>query len=246
MLTPHPCHLLAIGAHPDDVELNAGGTILKAKSHGLEVAVCHLTDGEMGTRGSSEIRTQEAQLAAKRLGVDHLSFLHLEDGHVTTNKESKMSVVRMIRTYQPQIILAPFWQDLHPDHAATGEIVKQANFLAGLERIETDQGPWRARSIFYYMSHTPMDVSIVVDISEELEAKKEAAMAYESQFHQEASTERQTFISGENFWQWWEGRASYWGHHVGVKYGEPFHIDGPIPFKNPFDLFSGFGKYKNQ
>lgn len=244
-MTATPVDVLAIGAHPDDVELNVGGTLLLAKKEGRKSAICHLTDGEMGTRGSRESRRSEAQQAATLLGADHLRFLQLPDGNVEASREAKEKVVSVIREFQPRIILAPFWQDLHPDHAATGSLVKQANFLAGLSKLDTNQEPWRADVVMYYMSHTPIDVSIVVDITNELEAKQKAAESYESQFFKSDSVERKTFISGEGFWDWWRGRASYWGHLVGATYGEPFHIEGPIPLSQPFDLFRGFGKYKN-
>jgi bacillithiol biosynthesis deacetylase BshB1 len=240
-----PVDVLAIGAHPDDVELNVGGTLLLAKKQGLRGAICHLTDGEMGTRGSRESRKEEARAAAEQLGIVDLKFLGLPDGCLEVTQEAKDKVVRTIREFRPRIILAPYWVDLHPDHAATGNIVKQANFLAGLSKLDTGQEPWRADVVMYYMSHTQIDVSIVVDITDEFAAKKSAAECYKSQFFQRESTERKTFISGEGFWGWWKGRASYWGHLVGATYGEPFLIEGPIPVKHPFDLFFGFGKYKN-
>ncbi len=237
--------LLAIGAHPDDVELGAGGSLLLAKAAGHKTAICHLTKGEMGTRGTVEQRALEARAAAEALGVDDLTILGLPDGRVTADVEAKDRLIRLFRRLRPRIVLAPYWEDLHPDHAASGELVRQVRFLSGLERWETGQEPWRPEAVLFYMSHNPVAPSIVVDISEHFDAKKKAAACYRSQFHREESAERRTFISGENFWDWWEGRALYWGHFIGVRYGEPYFVDGPIPTRSPTELFRGFGKYRN-
>ncbi|MCB9833511.1 MAG: bacillithiol biosynthesis deacetylase BshB1 [Planctomycetes bacterium] len=237
--------VLAIGSHPDDVELNCGGTLLLARAAGLRTAICHLSAGEMGTRGDPATRRREARAAADRLGVGDLEILDLPDGHMTPDDASKDKLIRCIRRLRPRIVLAPYWEDLHPDHAASGALVRQVRFLAGLERWDTGQKPWRPEGLLFYMSHTPLKPSIVVDISDHFAAKKEAAACYRSQFHRPDSDERATFISGENFWSWWEGRALYWGHFIGVRYGEPFLVDGPIPSRDPFALFSGFGKYRN-
>ncbi len=244
-MTENSCDILAIGAHPDDVELNVGGTLLIAKAAGLKTKICHLTSGELGTRGSRELRQEEAQRAARLLSSTEADFLELPDGGVECNRETKSRVVNAIRKYRPRIIMAPYWTDLHPDHAATGRAVKESNFLSGLANWEPKQAPWRADVILYYMSHTPIDPAIVVDISHVFEEKKKVAQCYASQFFAKDSEEPKTFISGEGFWDWWEGRASYWGHLIGVTHGEPFFIDGPIPLSHPFDLFRGFGKYKN-
>ena len=237
--------ILAIGAHPDDVELNVGGSLLLAKKQGLSTAICHLTRGEMGTRGSVEKRKEEAEAAAVVLDADRLLILDLPDGRIQCDEDSTERVVKVIRNLRPRTILAPYWEDLHPDHAAVGALVKKANFLAGLEKWSPDLDPWRAESLLYYMSHTPIQPTLIVDVSDVFEHKKTAAACYESQFFQEGSEERETFIAGPNFWHWWAGRAAWWGHFIGVTYGEAFYVDGPIPTNNPFNLCRGFGKYKN-
>ncbi len=237
--------VLAIGAHPDDVELNTGGMLLCARNLGLSTALCHLTSGEMGTRGDRETRRAEAVNAAKALGSSSPIFLDLPDGHLEVTEDAKDRVIRVIRDVRPHTILAPYTDDLHPDHEAAGKLVRKANFLSGLARWDTGQKPWRAPNLLYYFSHTVAEPSLVVDITEVFEEKKRACEAYSSQFHNPGSPQPTTFIAGENFWDWWEGRALYWGHFIGVRYGEPLALEGPLPTRNPFEFFEGFGKYRN-
>ncbi len=175
-----------------------------------------------------------------------MEILGLPDGRVSVDIESKDKIIRSIRRHQPRIILAPYWEDLHPDHQAAGRLIKECAFLSGLAKWDTNQPAWRPDRVLYYMSHTQFEPDLIVDISEVIEAKRKAAEAYGSQFHQAGSKERSTFISNSNFWHWWEGRAAYWGHLIGVAYGEPFSTNGPIPTRNPFAMFEGFGKYKNE
>ena len=237
--------VLAFGAHPDDVELSAGGTLLRAREAGLTVAVCHLTKGEAGTRGDPQTRAQEAAQAGAVLGVRHVDQLDLGDGGLHDDDKSRMAVADAIRRRRPRTVLAPHLDDLHPDHAATGSIVKAAAFLSGVRKWNPGQSAWRPDAIFYYMMHTPFEPDIVVDITSVFESRRRAVECYASQFHNPNSTEPHTFISDENFWHWWEGRAAYFGHFIGVRYGEPLRFDGPLPTSNPFSLFGGFGKYKN-
>ena len=244
-MSEHQNGVLALGAHPDDVELIVGGSLLLAAEQGLSTAICHLTAGEMGTRGTVESRRQEAEEAAAALNVTSMEILGLPDGKVSVDLDSKDRIIRVIRKHRPKIILAPYWEDLHPDHQATGRLIKECAFLSGLVRWETDQEPWRAERVLYYMSHTQFEPDLIVDISDVMEQKKAAAESYRSQFHQSDSKERSTFISDQKFWHWWEGRAAHWGHLIGVAYGEPFCTNGPVPTRNPFDMFDGFGKYKN-
>jgi len=240
-----PVDVLAFGAHPDDVELTVGGTMLLARAQGLRTAVVHFTLGEMGTRGTPETRREEATAAAAVLQADHLDFLGLRDGHLQVDDESKEAVIRALRRFRPRVVLAPYFEDLHPDHEAAGNIIRKAAFLSGLEKWDTGQEPWRPDSVLYYMSHHQFDPHLIVDVSPYFAAKREAAACYVSQLHNPESTERQTYIAGSSFWDWWEGRARHWGHQIGVEYGEPYHLPGPLPSRNPFELFSGFGKYKN-
>ena len=236
--------ILAFGAHPDDVELTVGGTLLKAKAEGASTAICHMTAGEMGTRGTPETRRQEAEAAAEILGVHAMEILGLPDGRIDPHAEAaKDVVIRAIRRHRPRLILAPYWEDLHPDHAATGSLIKQASFLSGLLRWETDQEPWRPERVMYYMSHDAMEVDVIVDIGAVFADKKRAAACYGSQFHDADSDEPKTFISRADFWDGWEARARHWGQLIGASHAEPFHLSSPIAVGNPLDLCKGFEKY---
>ncbi|HGY92028.1 MAG TPA: bacillithiol biosynthesis deacetylase BshB1 [Planctomycetes bacterium] len=237
--------ILAFGAHPDDVELNAGGLMALTSARGERTVICHLTRGEMGTRGTPETREQEARAAAKTLGVSELEFLGQPDGWIEESEAAKRRLVTVLRRHRPSLVLAPYWSDLHPDHATTGALVRKAAFLSGLARIDDGLAPWRPARVLYYMSHDPIPADLVVDISSVFETKRAAALCYRSQFHDPDSTEPETFISRSDFWDFWEGRASWWGHFVGVRYGEGYFADGPIPTRNPVEIFQGFGKYKN-
>lgn len=244
-MTDHLIDVLALGAHPDDVELNVGGSLLVARDQGLKTAILHMTSGEMGTRGTPETRRSEAEAAAAELGVEAMEILGLPDGHLEPNDEAKDAVIRAIRRHRPRIVLAPWWEDLHPDHAATGETMRKVAFLAGLEKWDTGQEPWRPLRVMYYMSHTPFQAQVIVDISDVIERKQKAAACYVSQFHADESSERSTFISRPDFWHFWRARTSWWGHFIGVMHGEGFLLDAPIETRNPFALFDGFGKYDN-
>ncbi len=237
--------ILAFGAHPDDVELNAGGLLALTASRGDGAVICHLTRGEMGTRGTPETRVAEARAAAAVLGVSTVEFLGQPDGWIEESEASKRVVISAIRRHRPNLVLAPYWKDLHPDHAATGALVRKASFLSGLARIDDGLAPWRPTRVLYYMSHDPIPADLVVDISSVFETKKAAALCYRSQFHDPGSREPETFISRSEFWDFWEGRASWWGHFVGVRHGEGYVADGPIPTRNPVEIFKGFGKYRN-
>ena len=235
--------ILAFGAHPDDVELTVGGTILAMQTKGRSCAIVDMTRGEMGTRGTPRIREQEAKEAASRLGVVERENLGLPDGQVALNHDSRDAVIRVLRKYQPTVVLAPMERDLHPDHAWTGKIITEAAFLSGLNKWETGQAPHRPRTILRYTSHNTETVDLVVDITSHFAQKKHSCLAYKSQFHDPESDEPKTYISGSNFWDWWEGRASFFGNRIGVKYGEGFIHEGPIPVNDLVDQFADFGYY---
>ncbi len=237
--------VLAFGAHPDDVELSVGGCVLRARAEGLSVAICHLTLGEAGTRGDASTRAEESALAASALGVDHLDQLNLGDGLLQDNTASREAVADVIRKRRPSTIFAPYAADLHPDHAATGRIVKSASFLSGVAKWGRSGAAWRPDVVYYYMMHTPFEPDMIVDISDVFDDRRKAVACYASQFHDPDSDAPHTFISDEKFWHWWEGRAAYFGHFIGARYGEPLRFDGPLPASNPFGVFGGFGKYKN-
>lgn len=235
--------VLAFGAHPDDVELTVGGTVLSLISQGYSVGIVDMTRGEMGTRGTQETRAREATEAARRLGVATRRNLGLPDGRITLDETSREEVIRVLREFRPTLVLSPIESDLHPDHGWTGRIVKEASFLAGLKRWETGQPPHRPKTVLGYFSHTTVEPNTVVDITPFFQQKKEVCLAYESQFHDPESSEPETYISSAGFWDWWEARARGFGHRIGVTYGEGFVHDGPIPLKDPVKQFVDFGYY---
>ena len=235
--------VLAFGAHPDDVELTVGGTMLSLLSQGYGVGVVDMTRGELGTRGTPEVRAKEAEEAARRLGVGVRCNLDLPDGNVALNRESRDAVIRVLREHRPSVVLAPIDQDLHPDHVWTGRIVREAAFLAGLLRWDTGQAPHRPRTVLGYVTHTTEDPDQVVDITPFMEQKKEACLAYASQFHDVGSDAPATYISSAGFWDWWEARARSFCHRIGVEFGEGFVHDGPVPLADPVKQFTDFGYY---
>jgi len=235
--------VLAFGAHPDDVELTVGGTVLALRAQGYTVGIVDMTRGEMGTRGSPEIRAQEATEAARRLGVEQRRNLGLPDGRVALDDASREAAIRVLREFRPTLVLAPVERDLHPDHGWTGRIVREACFLAGLERWDTGQPRHRPRAVLGYFSHTTVEPDLVIDITQFYEQKKAACLAYASQFHDPDSSELATYISSEGFWDWWEARARSLGQRIGAAFGEGFVHDGPVPVRDPVKQFETFGYY---
>ena len=233
--------ILAFGAHPDDVELAAGGTLLKAARAGSATGVITLTRGETGTRGSLEARAAEFDAASRLMGLAHHEMLSLPDGRLAADEESKLAVVREIREHRPTILLLPYWEDRHPDHGAASRIVQEAAFLAGLRKLDTGQEPHRPAELVYYMSSWEFEPSFVVDISAHIEEKKSAIQAYGTQvFNPSLATgEEQTFISSEHFWQLLLSRMAHYGRLIGASFAEPFRIRGLVEIA---DLVGAFGK----
>jgi bacillithiol biosynthesis deacetylase BshB1 len=235
--------VIAFGAHPDDVELSVGGTLLSMAAKGYSTAIVDMTRGELGTRGTPQIRASEAEAAAALLKVTQRRNLMIPDGHVNLSDITRAAVIGVIREWKPTLILAPLEHDLHPDHAWTGRIITEAAFLAGIKRYPVDGEPHRPRTTLRYASHSLMEPNLVVDITEHFEQKRTACLAYKSQFHDPDSKEPQTYISGKSFWDWWEARARSYGHRIGVAYGEGLLHDGPLPVPDPVQLFRGYGYY---
>jgi bacillithiol biosynthesis deacetylase BshB1 len=241
--------ILAFGAHPDDVELAAGGTLLKAARAGSATGVITLTRGETGTRGSLKERAAEFDAASRLMGLAHHEMLSLPDGRLAADEESKLAVVREIREHRPTILLLPYWEDRHPDHCAASRIVQEAAFLAGLRKLETGQEPHRPAELVYYMSSWEFEPSFVVDISAQIEEKKRAIQAYGTQVYNAApeahfipslaTGEEQTFISSEHFWRLLLSRMAHYGGLIGASFAEPFRIRGLVEIA---DLVGAFGR----
>jgi bacillithiol biosynthesis deacetylase BshB1 len=229
--------ILAFGAHPDDVELGCGGTIAKLISEGKTCVIIDLTKGELGTRGSDEIRHEEATKSAKILGVVARENLGLKDGFLVNSEEYQLEIVKMIRKYRPEIVLANAIDDRHPDHAKAAKLVSDACFLSGLRKIETivdgeNQEVWRPKQIFHYIQWKDIKPEFVIDISEHLEKKLEACMAFKTQFYDPKSTEPETPITSKDFYESLTYRAQDLGRLSGVTYAEGFTTEKLIAMKN--------------
>ncbi|MCX7798022.1 MAG: bacillithiol biosynthesis deacetylase BshB1 [Melioribacter sp.] len=227
--------ILVFAAHPDDAELSMGGTIAKLIREGLKVGVIDLTKGELGTRGSSEIRLKEAEEASAILNLTHRENLSFNDGSIKVNNEYLYKVVSRIRKFRPQIVFAPFFNDRHPDHIGSGLLIKEAVFFSGLPKIVTEdngriQMPHRPKKLFYYLLTYEVKPSFIVDISDTFEIKMKAIKAFKSQFYNPNSNEPETFISQPNFLKYIEARAKVYGFKIGKDYGEPFFCEEEIEY----------------
>jgi len=229
--------ILAFGAHPDDVELGCGGTVAKLISEGKTCVIIDLTRGELGTRGTDETRHEEATESAKILGVSARENLGMKDGFLDNSEEYQLSIVKMIRKYRPEIVLANAIDDRHPDHAKAAKLVSDACFLSGLRKIETNvdgesQDVWRPKQIFHYIQWKDIKPEFVIDISEYLDKKLEACMAFKTQFYDPKSTEPETPITSKDFYESLTYRAQDLGRLSGVAYAEGFTSEKLMALKN--------------
>ncbi len=220
--------VLAIAAHPDDIELACGGTIIKLVKQGRKVGICDLTAGELGTRGTVEIRRQETLEATKLLGIALRENLGLPDGNIQNTPENRLRLIEVIREHQPEVLLIPHWLERHPDHENAHTLVRAAWFYAGLEKITSLRGAkrqpaFRPRKYFHYMQTYEFIPSFIVDISDEFEARMKALLTYRSQLYDEKSKEPTTFLSTPAFLEMLKTRFEYFGDRIGKKYGEPFY-----------------------
>ena len=219
--------ILAIGAHPDDVELGCSATLAKEISLGKKVGILDLTRGELGTRGSAEIRDNEAANAAKILGVAIRENLAFADGFFANDKEHQLKVIEMIRKYQPTIVLCNAIDDRHIDHGKGSKLVSDACFLSGLRKIETvldgtNQKEWRPKHIYHYIQWKNLEPDFVVDVSGFIDKKVEAVQAYSSQFYDPNSKEPISPITSKNFLDSIKYRAQDLGRLIGVEAAEGF------------------------
>lgn len=235
--------ILAFGAHPDDVELGAGATIAKEVANGKIVGIIDLTRGELGTRGSAEIRDKEAAAAAKVLGVAVRENLEFADGFFVNDKKHQLGIIRMIRKYRPEIVLCNAIEDRHIDHAKGSNLVSDACFLSGLIKIDTKldgddqwQDPWRPKIVYHYIQWKNIEPDFVVDVSEFIQKKTEAIVSYSSQFYDPKSKEPETPISSKNFTDSINYRARDLGRLIGVDYGEGFTTERYPAVQNLSDL----------
>lgn len=233
--------ILAFGAHPDDIELSAAGTIAQQIAGGKIVAIVDLTRGELGTRGSAQIRDAEAEAASKVLGIVKRINLDLGDGFFEINEASLLKVVEQIRFFKPEIVLANAIADRHPDHARGSELVKRAAFLSGLPKIATtlngvNQEAWRPRAVYHYIQDNFIEPHFVVDVTGFEEVKMNSIKCYASQFYDPKSNEPATAISSPEFMHHITSRMTQMGRYINVKSGEGFTVDRPIGISNPLQF----------
>lgn len=233
--------ILAFGAHPDDVELGCAGTIAKEISLGRKVAIIDLTEGELGTRGSVEIRYKESAKAAEILGISFRENLKMRDGFFKNDEEHQMEVIKMIRKYRPKIVLCNAVDDRHIDHGKGAKLVSDACFLSGLKRIETvldgeKQEAWRPNVVYHYIQWKDLKPDFVVDISGFMDKKVEAIMAYDSQFYNPNSNETVTPIATQNFLDSIKYRSQDLGRLIGTDFAEGFTVERYVAVNSLEDL----------
>jgi bacillithiol biosynthesis deacetylase BshB1 len=233
--------ILAFGAHPDDVELGCAGTLLKEMSLGKSVGIVDLTRGELGTRGSAVIRDQEANASAKILGVAVRENLGMRDGFFLNDEKHQLEIIKMIRKYQPEVVLCNAIEDRHIDHGKGSKLVSDSCFLSGLMKIETElegekQAAWRPKLVYHYIQWKNLDPDFVVDITGFTDKKIESILAYSSQFYDASSTEPESPISSKNFLESLNYRSRDLGRLAGVDHAEGFTVERYLAVNSLGDL----------
>lgn len=240
-MNPFKVDILAFAAHPDDIELACSGTLMKHIAEGKTVAICDLTQGELGSRGTIETRYAEAADANLIMGVSFRSNLQLADGFFEINPDSKLRIIEQIRKFQPEIVLANAIDDRHPDHGRASKLVSDACFYAGLVKIETEldgvkQVAHRPKAVYHYIQDRYIKPDFVIDITPYAERKMEAIKAYKTQFYDPNSKEPNTPISGKDFMDFLNGRMAEYGRSIGANYGEGFTVERIPGIQSLFDL----------
>ncbi len=233
--------ILAIGVHPDDVELSCSGTILKHIHQGKKVGILDLSRGELGTRGSAQLRTQEAMKAAEIMGVSFREQLTMADGFFENNEAHQRMIIEVIRHYQPEIVLCNAVSDRHPDHGRAAKLVTDACFYSGLAKISSkrsgiEQACWRPKAVYHYIQDQFIHPDFVVDVSTYAEKKRETILAFSSQFYNPQSAEPATPISTPEFLEALFAKMSIWGRAIGVRYAEGFTVSRYPGVNSLFDL----------
>lgn len=220
--------VLAIGVHPDDVELGCSGTLINEIRRGKKVGIVDLTQGELGTRGTIETRYAEAAEAARIIGVHARENLKMRDGFFKNDEEHQLQVIQVLRKYQPEIVIANILEDRHPDHGRAGQMVYDACFLSGLRQVKTfdaegkEQEKWRPKYLLHYIQDRFYEPDFIVDISDVFEQRMESIKAYKTQFHDPNSAEPATYISNPDFLEGITSRARLLGKRIGVQFAEGF------------------------
>ncbi|MBL7888034.1 MAG: bacillithiol biosynthesis deacetylase BshB1 [Bacteroidia bacterium] len=233
--------ILAVGVHPDDVELSCSGTVLKHIALGKKVGILDLTCGELGTRGSGELRLIEAQDAAKILGVSVRDNLKMADGFFKNDQAHQLEIIKKIRQYQPEIVLCNAVSDRHPDHGRAAQLVSEACFYSGLRKVETmldgvAQTAWRPKAVYHYIQDHQLKPDFVVDITPFMEKKMEAIKAFKSQFYDPNSKEPESPISVKNFFDVVKGKNAVFGRDAGFEFAEGFNVERSIGVTDLFQI----------
>jgi len=233
--------ILAIGVHPDDVELGCAGTLLKHIEKGHKVGICDLTKGQLGTRGTPEIRLQEAERSAKIMGAVVRENLGMQDGWFTHDKEHILSISKVIRKYKPEIVLANAKTDRHPDHGRAAKLITEACFYSGLKAIKQESDgvileSWRPRAVYNYVQDRHLAADFVVDITPYMEKKIECILAFSTQFYNPADDKANTPISSKSFLDLQYAKCRVYGRDIGVDYAEGFTVNRNMGVENILDL----------
>ena len=228
--------ILVFGAHPDDVELGCGGTIIKEVQNGKKVGVIDLTRGELGTRGTSKTRDIETRNATNILGIHLRDNMNFKDGFFKNDQEHKIHLIKKIRKYCPEIVITNAISDRHPDHSRSSNLTIDSCFLSGLEKIDTGQRPWRPKAIYHYIQFNNILPDFVVDISEQMDLKMKAIEAYSTQFYDPNSVETETIISSPEFLESVDYRAKDLGRQSNCTYAEGFLVHQMPKISSLLDL----------
>ena len=233
--------ILAFGAHPDDVELSASGTVILAVQQGKKVGVVDLTEGELGTRGSVKTRYQEAEKASEIMGLSARENLQMPDGFFTHSKENQLKIVEQVRRFRPEIVLCNAVSDRHPDHGKGSKLVSDALFISGLRKVETtwqgvSQEAWRPKAVYHYIQDRYLKPDFVIDVSSVWQQRMKAVMAYDSQFYNPDSKEPVSPIATKEFLQTVEGKAAIFGRNIGVQFAEGFTTERTLGVRDLFDI----------
>jgi len=222
--------ILAIGVHPDDVELSAAGTIFRQLEKGYTVGILDLTEGQLGSRGTPETRRQEAEASSKIFGLHTRVNLGMEDGWFENNKASKLAIIQQLRRFQPDVVLANAFSDRHPDHGRASKLVSEACFYSGLHKVETHfdgklQDKWRPKAIYHYIQDRELKPDFVVDISDYIDKKVEVIMSFKTQFYNPDSKEPETPISSKEFLDFMIAKNKVYARSINTKYAEAFNVE---------------------
>ena len=226
-------------AHPDDIELSCGGTIVNFAARGLRVGIVDLTSGEMGTRGTPETRKREAAASARILGAAYREQLDFGDGGLRTGRAEEMRIIEVVRKYRPAVVFAPWPDERHPDHARAGRLITESSFYAGLRALETGAKAHRPQTTIYYMQNYLVPPSFVIDVTKEWKTKMRAIGAFKSQFYNPNSKEPETFIARKNFLDMIEARGRHFGALIGVEYGEAYVTKQPPKIEDVIAAYGG-------